>query len=169
MIRVQDVLHLTDKSVVNKSEACKVFLKTMKKLGNESMKFMIIHNLVLNMESTLKWLTLSGLCCFMPYKPRLLEGLLFKSIRISQALGNPDFIFLMFIYFWERERKSESECTSRGGAEREGHGGSKAGSALTAQSPLRAQTHEPWDHDLSRSRTLNRLSHPGAPRFHFEM
>ena len=26
-----------------------------------------------------------------------------------------------------------------------------------------ARTHRPWDHDLSRSRTLNRLSHPGAP------
>ena len=28
-----------------------------------------------------------------------------------------------------------------------------------------ARTHEPRDHDLSRSRTLNRLSHPGAPGF----
>ena len=27
-----------------------------------------------------------------------------------------------------------------------------------------AWTHEPRDHDLSRSRTLNRLSHPGAPQ-----
>ena len=27
----------------------------------------------------------------------------------------------------------------------------------------KAQTHEPWDHDLSRSQTLNQLSHPGAP------
>ena len=27
-----------------------------------------------------------------------------------------------------------------------------------------AWTHELWDHDLSRSQTLNRLSHPGAPR-----
>ena len=26
------------------------------------------------------------------------------------------------------------------------------------------QTHEPWDHDLSRSWMLNGLSHPGAPR-----
>ena len=27
----------------------------------------------------------------------------------------------------------------------------------------RARTHGPWDNDLSRSRTLNRLSHPGSP------
>ena len=26
-----------------------------------------------------------------------------------------------------------------------------------------ARTHKPWDHDLSRSWTLNQLSHPGAP------
>ena len=26
-----------------------------------------------------------------------------------------------------------------------------------------ARTHEPWDHDLSRSWTLNRLNYPGAP------
>lgn len=28
----------------------------------------------------------------------------------------------------------------------------------------RAWTHEPWDHDLSRSCMLNQLSHPGTPR-----
>ena len=38
--------------------------------------------------------------------------------------------------------------------------------ALSCQHRARhgAQTHEPWDHDLSRSRKLNRLSHPGTPR-----
>ena len=30
--------------------------------------------------------------------------------------------------------------------------------------PPRARTHKPQDHDLSRSRMRNRLSHPGAPR-----
>ena len=30
-----------------------------------------------------------------------------------------------------------------------------------------ARTHGPWDHDLSRSRPLNWLSHPGAPPFLF--
>ena len=28
----------------------------------------------------------------------------------------------------------------------------------------RARTHGPWEHDLSRSRMLNQLSHPGVPR-----
>ena len=28
-----------------------------------------------------------------------------------------------------------------------------------------APTRQPWDHDLSKNRTLNQLSHPGAPRF----
>ena len=38
--------------------------------------------------------------------------------------------------------------------------------ALSCQHRARhgAWTHGPRDHDLSRSRTLNRLSHPGAPR-----
>ena len=37
--------------------------------------------------------------------------------------------------------------------------------ALSCQHRARrgAQTHRLWDHDLSRSRTLNWLSHPGAP------
>ena len=39
-------------------------------------------------------------------------------------------IFLMFIYLWDRERQS----MSRGGAEREGHTESKAGSRLRAVS-----------------------------------
>ena len=41
------------------------------------------------------------------------------------------------------------------------------GSELSAQSLTQAQTHGPRDHDLSRSRPLNRLSHPGAPRITF--
>ena len=53
---------------------------------------------------------------------------------------------------------------SRGGAERGGDTESEAGSRL------RAISTEPnvnqRDHDLSRSRTLNRLSYPGAPRLH---
>ena len=37
------------------------------------------------------------------------------------------------------------------------------GSELSARCPTQARTHEPWDHHLSRSQTLNWLSHPGAP------
>ena len=32
-----------------------------------------------------------------------------------------------------------------------------------------AWTHGPWDHDLSRSQPLNRLSHPGAPTLTFNV
>ena len=68
---------------------------------------------------------------------------------------------LMFIYFWETERQS------RGGAERERETQNPKqapGSELSAQSACHgAQTHKPWDHDLSQSQTLNPLSHPGAP------
>ena len=40
----------------------------------------------------------------------------------------------MFIF--ERERERESESTGRGGAEREGDRGPKAGSALTAEGTM---------------------------------
>ena len=73
------------------------------------------------------------------------------------------FYFLMFIYFWETERV----CVWAG------EGQSETGRQrirvslqdLSCQhSPQhRAQTHKLWDHDLSWSQTLNRVSHPGAP------
>ena len=54
---------------------------------------------------------------------------------------------------------------SGGGAEREGDTEPEAGSRLRAISTdTGAQTHGLRDHDLSQSPTLNRLSHPGAPR-----
>ena len=70
--------------------------------------------------------------------------------------------FLTFIYFWDRERQSMNGVRVR---ERGRH---RIGSRLQAPSCQHrarpgAQTREPRDHDLSRSRTLNRLSHPGAP------
>ena len=56
---------------------------------------------------------------------------------------------------------------SRGGAEREGerHRIQSRLQALSCQHRARcgARTHRLWDHDLSQSRTPNRLSHPGAP------
>ena len=55
---------------------------------------------------------------------------------------------------------------SRGGAERDRDTESEGGSRLQAVSTKPdggAQTHELQDHDLSRSWTLNQLSHPGAP------
>ena len=73
------------------------------------------------------------------------------------------FFFLTFIYFWDRERQHK-----RGrGRERGRH---RIGSRLQALShqpraQCGAQTHGPWDRDLSWSRRLNRLSHPGAPGY----
>ena len=66
------------------------------------------------------------------------------------------FFFLMFIF--------ERESMSRGGAEREEDIESEAGSALSVQrllGRLEPTNHEIL-HDLSRSQTLNRLSHPGT-------
>ena len=70
----------------------------------------------------------------------------------------------MFIYFWERE--GERWSANGEGVERQGDTESEAGSRLWAvrtESGCRAWTHETRDHDLSWSRTLNCLSHPGAP------
>ena len=69
--------------------------------------------------------------------------------------------FLTFIYFWDRERHN----MNREGSERRRHRIWSRFQALSCQhrAQRRAWTHRPWDHDLSRSQTLNRLSHPGAP------
>ena len=69
----------------------------------------------------------------------------------------------MFIHLC---RKREIQSVSGGGAEKERE--TQKLKQLQAQSCQHraqwgAQTHEPWDHDLSWSRMLNWLSHPGAP------
>ena len=74
---------------------------------------------------------------------------------------------LMFIYFWGREK--ETEHKQGRGSERGRH---RIQSRLQAPSHQyrarsRVRTHEPWDHELSQSLTLNRLSHQGAPTFFF--
>ena len=56
-----------------------------------------------------------------------------------------------------KERKMRV-CASWGGAEKR-KGEPQAG----CRTRHGALTHEPWDHDLSRSWKLNWLSHPGAP------
>lgn len=96
---MQEILHLTDKSAINKSEGRGVFPKCMKKLNDEIIKFIIkIHNLLLNMENSSKLLTLSGLCCLMPYGLSI-AYLKYCSIcclkvrSISQTLQKPDGIF----------------------------------------------------------------------------
>ena len=71
--------------------------------------------------------------------------------------------FLMFIFVGERQHEW--------GKNRE-RGRHRIWSRLQALSCQHrvwcgARTPEPWDHDLSWSRTLNRLSHPGAPCISF--
>ena len=76
-------------------------------------------------------------------------------------------IYLFYFYFFNiylflRQRES----MNRGGSERGRHRIWNRPQALSCQHRARrgARTHGPWDHDLSRSRTLNRPSHPGAPK-----
>ena len=70
----------------------------------------------------------------------------------------------MFICVWERER--QTECEQGRGRERGRHRIQSRLQPLSCQhrARRRAWTHEPWDHDLSWSQTLNQLSHPGAPK-----
>ena len=76
-------------------------------------------------------------------------------------------LFIYFnVYLFLRETKTETELERRRARERGRH---RIGSG--PQAPSRrprarrgARTHGPRDRDLSRSRPLNRLSHPGAPR-----
>ena len=71
--------------------------------------------------------------------------------------------FLMFIYFWDRERAWTGK-----GSERGRHRIWSRLQALSCQHRARrkAWTHQLWDHDLSWSWMLNRLSHPSAPGLH---
>ena len=91
-------------------------------------------------------------------------------MRLILSVEEIFFFFLMFIYFWEKEREEEGEREWAGERQRERKKESKAGSMHWAVKPRarhRAWIHEPWDHDLSQSQTLKRLSHPTAPLFFF--
>ena len=70
-------------------------------------------------------------------------------------------IFLMFVSETERDRA----WVGGGGRERGRHRIRSRLQALSCQQGAwrEAQTHKPWDHDLSWSWSLNRLSHPGDP------
>ena len=70
------------------------------------------------------------------------------------------FFFLMFIF--ERERDRGQAGMDR---ERRRHRIRSSLQALSCQHRAwcGAWTHKPWDHDLGRCQTLNRLSHPGVP------
>ena len=101
------------------------------------------------------------------------------NLRMSQSVVLASFFLFVFIFEREREterdRETERQRASGGGAEREREGGRERerinakqalGSELSGQSLTQGSNPEPRDHDLSRSQTLNRLSHPGAPGIH---
>ena len=70
--------------------------------------------------------------------------------------------FNVYLFLTERERQN----VSGGGAKREEDTESKAGSIRAVSTEPDAElelTDRERDHDLSRGRTFNRLSHPGAP------
>ena len=63
----------------------------------------------------------------------------------------------LFVYLF---RERDSKHIGAGKGERENPKKSPHGQHRAQRG---ARTHRPWDHDLSWSRPLNRLSHPGAP------
>ena len=89
-------------------------------------------------------------------------------ITPEDILINIYLVIIFFnVYLFLRQRETEHER----GRVRE-RGGHRIWNRLQALSCRHrawrgAQTHKPWDHDLSWSRTLNRLSHPGAPVYLF--
>ena len=93
-----------------------------------------------------------------------------RTINRLRHPGAPMFIYLkknffFNVYLFLRQRETEHE---RGRVRERGrHRIWNRLQALSGQHRARrgARTHRPWDHDLSRSWLLNRLSHPGTPMF----
>ena len=75
------------------------------------------------------------------------------------------FFFFKFFNVCLFLRARETECEWGRSRERGRHRKRSRLQAPCCQHPLccRARTHEGGNHDLSRTRTLNRLSHPGVP------
>ena len=71
----------------------------------------------------------------------------------------------MFIHFWETDHEWER------GREKARHRIWSRLQALSCQQRVQcgARSYESWDHDLSRSQTLNQLSHPVTPLGHIVM
>ena len=97
-----------------------------------------------------------------------LFGAGYRCTRRSLQSVSSYLFFLSFfkVYLFLRERKKAR--AGEGQTERETQNLKQAtGSVLRCQHRAwcGAQTYKLWDHDLSWSRTPNRLSHPGAPLF----
>ena len=109
-------------------------------------------------------------CFRLLWKPQLTHKIISWPLRKQEKdVGGytwPRNIYLfnfcnVLFYFWERQRESEQGR----GRERGRHRIQSRLQALSCQhgAQSRAQTHKLWDHDLSWSRMLNPLGHPGAP------
>ena len=98
----------------------------------------------------------------------------YKDHTISKRASDSKFLSV-FIYFWEREcvwerkRERERKRESRGGGE--GDTESEAGSRFWAVSTEPNTGLKPTNREITTwtGQTLNRLSHPGAPRTRFLM
>ena len=111
------------------------------------------------------YLSFYNVVCHIDWFPYVEASLYTRDKSYFVMVYDPPKIFLTFIYFWETER--DRALVGERQRERDTQSLKQApGSELSAQL-FRAQcgawTHEPWDHDLSRSQTLTWLSHPGAP------
>ena len=75
------------------------------------------------------------------------------------------FLFFIFVFFFFFVFLRESRSATGEGRERGRHRMQSRFQAPSCQHRAwhGAQTHKPWDHDLSQSQTLNWMSHPGAP------
>ena len=88
-------------------------------------------------------------------------------IWIGQFVGSYCVISFSFLFFFRClfNFERETECEQGRMRERGRHRIWSRLHALSCQHRARrgARTHELWDHDLSWSRTLNQMSHSGAP------
>ena len=96
------------------------------------------------------------------------ELILTPQVRVTPMFKymHPDFMFFFkFCNVYLFLRQIETEHEQGRGRKRGRHRIQSGLQALSCQHRSRrgARIHRPWDHDLSQSRTLNRLSHPGAP------
>ena len=105
---------------------------------------------------------------FTPLLPTSHTALWHGSWDLYQPAWNPsEFLFFLFLFFLKVYflRKRETEHEQGKGRERGRHRIQSRLQALSCQHRTwcGAWPHELWDHHLSWSRMLNRLSHPGAP------
>ena len=122
---------------------------------------------MLTVQRLLGILSFSVVLCFSPTcaLSLSLSLSLTEEIKYKRETKAKVYFFLIFFNVYLFLRQGETEHEQGRGRERGRHRIRNRLQALSCQHTARrgARTHGPWDHDLSRSRTLNRPSHPGAP------